>query len=262
MNSPKIPTPAVCPRCGCWYQAGIQRCLDDGSALLQADNMVRLFGPEDMSSKNDTIVEVVVRAADPTESLGEAAARLKGGPSTMLMEEPDEAAPRPAAETTRPPEKPLVLEAKLGQEQTTLKPDKERDLDDEPPTRLVTVGTGAKPWVPLDPSEFELSAEEAPQRSPRWPRQPPGRDRVSFFEVSTRPEAMAEPDTEIVVDRDASSDLARLARHRRVTRRGYAMPSRKASRTPGRKSSRAPGLTQYTPTLLRTGTPPSGVKTG
>ena len=46
MTNPKIPTPAICPRCGCWYQSGIQRCLDDGSALLQADNMVRLFGPE------------------------------------------------------------------------------------------------------------------------------------------------------------------------------------------------------------------------
>ena len=180
--------------------------------------MVRLFGPEDLSSKNDTIVEVVVRGANRSdEGLSAAAARLKGvpkgGPSTILMEEP------------------------------------------------VTVDTGAEPWVPLNPSDFEVAAVEAPRPSPRqshrWPRQPPGRERVSFFEVST--EESEEPATEIVVERGVSSDLSRLARHRRVTRRGFAVP---ANRRGDRRVSPTPGLTQRTPTLLRSGTPPAGVKTG
>lgn len=180
--------------------------------------MVRLFGPEDLSSKNDTIVEVVVRGANQSdEGLSAAAARLKGvpkgGPSTILMEEP------------------------------------------------VTVDTGAEPWVPLNPSDFEVAAVEAPRPSPRqshrWPRQPPGRERVSFFEVST--EESEEPATEIVVERGVSSDLSRLARHRRVTRRGFAVP---ANRRGDRRVSPTPGLTQRTPTLLRSGTPPAGVKTG
>jgi len=62
MNTREVSCPLVCPRCGCWYQAGVRRCLDDGFALLQADNMVRLFGPEDLTSEHETIVEVLVRS--------------------------------------------------------------------------------------------------------------------------------------------------------------------------------------------------------
>jgi hypothetical protein len=42
----------------------------DGTSLILPDNMVRLFGPEDLSSKIDTIVEIVVRSTDTRREKG------------------------------------------------------------------------------------------------------------------------------------------------------------------------------------------------
>jgi hypothetical protein len=47
----------------------------DGATLMLPDNMVRLFGPEDLSSKIDTVVEIVARSADAADTRRDKARR-------------------------------------------------------------------------------------------------------------------------------------------------------------------------------------------
>jgi hypothetical protein len=51
------PSPAICPRCGNWYPAGARRCPIHRVVLMRPDERVRHFGPEDLSSTIQTVVE-------------------------------------------------------------------------------------------------------------------------------------------------------------------------------------------------------------
>lgn len=51
------PSPAICPRCGNWYPASARRCPIHRVVLVRPDERVRRFGPEDLSSTIQTVVE-------------------------------------------------------------------------------------------------------------------------------------------------------------------------------------------------------------
>ena len=51
------PGPAICPRCGNWYPARVRRCPIHRVVLVLPDKRVRRFGPEDLSSTIQTVVE-------------------------------------------------------------------------------------------------------------------------------------------------------------------------------------------------------------
>ena len=56
-RDPQTTCPAICPRCGSWFPSGTRRCPVHRIVLVRPDERVRRFGPENLSSTIQTVVE-------------------------------------------------------------------------------------------------------------------------------------------------------------------------------------------------------------